>query len=231
MVEARLCLPCLSIQPAAQVSDREAFTVLLVGNRFSDKGFPEALAAFDALRARHGSRVRLVLVSAGVPDGWSLPDGVALTDTHRMSAELKANVYRSADVLVVPAYSETIGTFTEATAFGLPIVATRMHHGDDFVREGESGYLIDSPLWAYSEELGTRWKSWGDFIEEVDRMRERGRLAGVVQDLVDRLEFMLSGDVDLDELRRGARRLHAERFSPEARNQRLRGIYAGALGR
>ncbi len=60
-------------------------------------------------------------------------------------------------------------------------------------------------------------------------MREAGQLAGVVQDLVDRLELMLAGDVDIEELRRGARRLHAERFSPEARNQRLNAVYARAL--
>lgn len=222
--------PAFPSQPAAERSYGETFTVLTIGNRFSDKGIPEALGAFEVLRARHGPHVRMVLVSSGVPRGWSLPEGVALCGAARMSAELKASIYRSADVLLVPAYSETVGNYTEACAFGLPTVATRIHHGDAFVREGESGYLIDSPVIAYCDELGTRWKGWTDFWAEIERMRESGQLAGVVQDLVDRLELMLSGDVDLDELRRGARRLHAECFSPEARNQRLNAVYARALG-
>ena len=152
------------------------------------------------------------------------------SDTVWPATHSASSGYRSADVLLVPAYSETIGNFTEACAFGLPTVATRLHHGDDFVREGESGYLIDSPVSAYCDELGTRWKGWTGFWAEIERMRESGQLAGVVQDLVDRLELMLSGDVDIDQLRRGARQLHAERFSPKARNRRLKAVYARALG-
>ncbi len=222
--------PAWPSQPDLQTRSDDAFTILTIGNRLSDKGIPEVLRAFEVLRERHGGRVRMVLVSGTVPRGWHLPEGVALCNTLRMSPALKTSIYGSADVLVVPAFWETLGNFVEASAFGLPIVATRMHHEEDFVRDGQSGYLIDSPLHAYDEGFGTRWESWGEFMAEVERKREAGELAGVVRDLVDRLELMVSGGVDLKDLRGGARRLHAERFSPEVRNARLRAIYARALG-
>ncbi len=220
--------PAFPSQPDGQGRSDDTFTILTIGNRLSDKGIPELLRAFEVLRERHGRRVRMVLVSGTVPRGWHLPDGVALQDTVRMSPALKTSIYRSADVLVVPAFWETLGNYVEACAFGLPMVATRIHHDEDFVRDGESGYLIDSPLYAYSERFGTR--SWTEFMAEIERKRDRGELAGVVQDLVDRLELMVSGGVDLDDLRGGARRLHAERFSPDVRNAKLRTIYARALG-
>ncbi len=223
--------PAWPSQPDVQTRSDGAFTILTIGNRLSDKGIPEVLGAFEVLRERHGRRVRMVLVSGTVPRGWHLPEGVALCNTLRMSPALKTSIYGSADVLVVPAFWETLGNYVEACAFGLPMVATRMHHDEDFVRDGQSGYLIDSPLHAYSEGFGTRWESWGEFMADVERKREAGELAGVVQDLVDRLELMVSGAVDLQDLRSGARRLHAERFSPEARNARLNAIYARALGR
>lgn len=222
--------PALPSQPDVHARPNDAFTILTIGNRLSDKGIPEALRAFEVLRERHGGRVRMVLVSGTIPRGWHLPDGVALCNTLRMSPVLKTSIYRSADVLVVPAFWDTLANYVEACAFGLPTVTTRIHHDEDFVRDGESGYLIDSPLYAYSEGFGTRWESFAEFMAELERKREGGELGGVVQDLVDRLELMVSGGVDVKVLRSGARRLHAERFSPEVRNARLRAIYARALG-
>jgi len=224
-------LPAFPHQPEVEASRDEAFTILTIGNRFFDKGFPEALRAFEILRARHGPRVRMALVSYTVPHGWRLPEGVAVYDTPRMTPELKAGVYRSADVLLELSYVDSLTCPVEACAFGLPTVATRIHHGESFVREGQSGYLVDPPMYAYSDEYGTRWRNWADFTGELQVMREGGRLDGVVEDVVDRLEPMLSGGVNLDQLRDGARRLHAERFSLEARNAKLNAIYARALAR
>ncbi len=223
-------------QPEVARAGDGPFTVLTIGNRLSDKGIPEVLEAFEILRARHGARVRMVLVSAGQHrlKRMRLPEGVEVVDTgparsNLMGPELKARTYGSADVLALPTYIDTSTCFPEASAFGVPTLSTRLHRAEDFVREGESGYLIDPPLAAYTEDYGTRWRSWDDFEVELRRMRESGGMAGVVQDLLDRLELMLSGDVDLDELRRGARRLHAERFSPEVRNAKLKAVYAQAL--
>jgi len=223
--------PACPSQPEIEASRDEAFTILTIANRLSDKGIPEALRALEILRKRHGPRVRMVLVSNAVPHDRSLPEGLAVYETFRMSDELRAGVYRSADVLVELTYTDSLTCLIEACAFGVPSVATRIHHGDDFVREGQSGYLIDPPLFAYSDEYGTRWRRWADFMAELEVVREGGGLDGVVEDVVDRLDLMLSADGDIDRLRGGARRLHAECFSPQVRNAKLNAIYARALGR
>ena len=144
-----------------------------------------------------------------------------------MSPELRSAIYRSADVLVELPYLDSMTCLIEASAFGVPAVATRIHHGEDFVREGVNGYLVDPPLYAYSEGYGSRWRLLSDFMADVQGMREEGRLRGVV-DQVDRLDVMLSEYDQLDDLRAGARRLHAERFAPGVRNARLNGINARA---
>jgi len=223
--------PAYPFQPEAARSRHGAFTVLAIGDRFSDKGIPEALNAFEVLRKRHGGRVRMVLVSSSVPSGYRLPEGVVVHDTPRMSPELRSAIYRSADVLVELPYLDSLTCLIEASAFGVPAVATRIHHGEDFVREGVNGFLVDPPLYGYSEGYGKRWRLLSDFMADVQFMREEGRLQGVVDQVVDRLEVLLSAYDDLDDLRSGARRLHAERFSPEVRNARLTEIYARALGR
>lgn len=207
----------------------EPFTILVIASRFSDKGVPEALRAYGILRERHGAAVRMILVSQVVPPDYPLPEGVIHHDTPRMSEGLKAHLYRSSDVLFIPCYSETAACFTEASAFGVPVITTRIHHGDEFVRDGVTGYLLAAPVFIYSADFGRRWRTAEDFLNDLAAMRERGELDMVVEQAVERLEAMISGGVDLEAMRRAARRFHAERFSPEVRNQRLRQLYAAAL--
>ena len=223
--------PAYPSQPETRRPRDRAFTILAIGDRFSDKGIPEALSAFELLRERHGAGVQMVLVSSAVPHGYRLPEGVMVHDTPRMRPELRSAIYRSADVLVELSYLDSLTCQIEASAFGVPVVATRIHHGEDFVREGVNGYLVDPPLHAYSEGYGRRWRTLSAFMADVEIMREDGRLRGVVDQVVDRLEAMLSARDELHDLRDGARRLHAERFAPHVRNERLNEIYARALGR
>lgn len=212
------------------VAPERPFNILSIASRFSDKGIPEALAAFEILRARHGKAVRMTLVTNAVPSGTRMPDGAEVLITPRMSDDVKRAIYEDADVLLLPCYSETAACFTEATAFGVPIVTTRIHHGDAFVREGETGFLLDAPLYTYSSSFGTRWKTAEAFLADLDDTRERGGLQVVVDQTVDRLEEMIAGRFDITQMRVASRALHAERFSPEARNRTLRRIYDEAMG-
>ena len=168
-------------------------------------------------------------MSQAVPPGYHVPEGVIHYDVPRMSEDLKAKLYKASDVLLIPCYGETAACFTEAYAFGVPVVTTRIHHGDEFVRDGITGFLLDAPIYPYQEGYGRRWETSEEFMADLDAMRERGELDKVVADVVDRLEVMISGETDVAAMRREARRFHAERFSPEVRNHKLLQIYQAAL--
>jgi glycosyltransferase involved in cell wall biosynthesis len=216
-------------QPAYPKPDGSPFNILVIASRFSDKGVPEALGAFAALRQRYGADVQLSLVCQMIPVGYRLPAGVIHYDTPRMSDQLKVQVYHAAHVLYIPCYSDTTGCFLEACAFGVPILTTRIHHGDEFVQDGVTGYLIDPPVYSYSERYGTRWKLWEDFLVDLDAMRQRGELQTVVDQSIDRLDALFNHRALLDSMGRAALTLHAERFSPEVRNRKLRRLYEAAL--
>jgi len=221
--------PCFPSQGEYPRPDPEPFTILSIASRFSDKGIPEALEAFRVLRDRHGARVRMIVVSQMVPADYPLPEGVVVYDTPRMSDSLKTRLFRSAHVLFIPCYSDSAVPIMEACAYGAPTISTRIHHDDEFVRDGVTGYLIEPPVYAYSEYYGTRWPTWGEFLADLEKMRDRGELQTVVDQAVDRLEMMISGGVDLVAMGRAARTLHAERFASEVRNAELLGIYQDAL--
>ena len=225
--------PACPLRPAHEVEEdrhrpEQPFTILVIASRFSDKGVPEALRAFEILRHRHGFKVRMNLVSQAVPLSHKLPQGVTLHDVVLMSPRFRARMYRSADVLLLPNYGETVACFPETYAFGVPVVTTRIHHGDEFVRQGETGYLIDTPIFAFTEKFGTHYKVAEEWLHDLQAMRERGELEIVVEQTVDRLDEMISGRVDVAAMREAARRFHAECFSPKQRNRELRRIYAAA---
>lgn len=221
--------PAYPSQPECERLEDAPFTILIIASRFSDKGIPEALRAHEILRRRHGAAVQTILVSQAIPRGYRLPEGVTHFNTPKMSEGLKARLYRSADVLLAPCYSETVACFTEAYAFGVPVITTRIHHGDEFVREGITGYLVDAPLFPYSDGFGVRWAGWEEFLSDLEIRRERGELDNVVDQVVDRLEGMVTGRADMAAMRGAARQFHAAQFSPEVRNRKLLRIYAEAL--
>ncbi len=205
------------------------FTILVIASRFSDKGLPEAIEAYRILRDRHGSDVQMLLVSQAVPSSYRLPEGIVHYNIPRMNDELKSSVFRSAHVLFIPCYSDSAVPILEACAFGVATLTTRIHHGDEFVREGVTGHLIIPPIYSYSEHYGTRWKTWEGFLADLDTMRERGEFKPVVEQSVDRLEAMLSSHADLEAMGRAARALYADRFSPAVRNRKLLRLYDAAL--
>ena len=204
------------------------FTVLTIASRWSDKGVPEALDVYRGLRQRFGREVRMILVTAVKPADVTLPEGVEHLDVAKLDAATRARVYRAAHALLLPCYSETICCFNEAYAFGVPVITTRIHHGDEFVREGQTGHLVEAPVHSYSDGYGTRWRTWADFLADLDRRRRRGQLRPVVDAALEAASGLIRDRDRLPAMRAAARRFHAARFSPEARNERLLAAYARA---
>jgi glycosyltransferase involved in cell wall biosynthesis len=216
-------------QPEYTQPPDRPFTILTIASRYSDKGVPEALQTFRVLRERYAAEVRMLLVSQAVPPNCVLPDGVVHYDTPRLSEELKAQLFQSAQVLFIPCYSDSVMPIIEGCAYGVPTLTTRIHHGDEYTQDGATGYLIDAPIFAYSRDYGTRWKTWEEFSADLERIRERGELKIVVEQAVDRLELMISGQTDLAAMGRAARALHTKYFTLEARNRQILRLYSAAL--
>jgi len=227
----RCLYPAAPAPPVLSTPNGDVFRILTVASRFSDKGVPEVLQIFDELRARHGTEVELMLLCHKVPEGYPLPDGTTLYDDPPFIPEgFKQRLFSSANAMLIANFWEGPTSIMEASSYGVPTVSTRVHNGEAFVRDGVTGYLVDPPFFAYSEGFGSRWRSLPDLNAELDELRKRGDMAGLVGDAVDRLDRMITGEVDHRALGDAARELHAERFTPEVRNRELRRIYAAALG-
>ena len=139
-----------------------------------------AAAEMIARRPELRSRLRVLVVGGPSGSGLAQPrvlvdlaDELGITDVvsflRPRAGHALAEVYRAADVVAVPSYSESFGLVAlEAQACGTPVVAAAVGGLPVAVADGRSGLLVEDHSAA----------SWASVLERAALDREmRGRLA------------------------------------------------------
>ena len=125
-------------QRRARETDRVRF--LFVGGDFPRKGGYDLLDAW--VEGDFPRRAELTIVS-----DWRirrpLPTGVHLLNRIRSETPEWQNVWRAADVFVMPTRNEAFGlVYQEAGAAGLPSIGPRLNAVPDIIEDGKTGLLV-----------------------------------------------------------------------------------------
>lgn len=123
------------------VHENQPFRILFVGGDFLRKGGAVLLEAYQALSKLALSRpVELILVTRStVP---LIPGVKVHTDIRPNSPEI-IGYYQTSDLFILPTFAEAFGiAAVEATAAGLPVIATQVGGLTDIVEDGQTGFLI-----------------------------------------------------------------------------------------
>lgn len=121
--------------------------VLFVGNLVAAKGVVELASALTAL-AEQGTAFRSTFVGDGPMlarlHALTSPLGDRVRFTGVLPHDSLVDVFRSADVFVLPSHREGLGLVClEALACGVPVLATRTGGIPEIVQDGENGMLIE----------------------------------------------------------------------------------------
>ncbi len=128
--------------PSHQDRATTGVRVLFVGGDFPRKGGLELLEAWS--RGGFAGSARLQLVTNWPLREQDLPAGVLLVKNISAYTPAWRQLWREADVFVMPTRSEAFGmVYQEAAAAGLPCIATRINAIPEIIAHGETGLLVD----------------------------------------------------------------------------------------
>lgn len=122
--------------------------LIFVGSFTRNKNLPAVLETVRLLLAE-GVGVRIQLVGSGPQEDEvrrladQMPEHVEIRPWVDSKEDLR-DLYRQADVFVMPSFTETFGlTYIEAMSQGLPVIYTQGEGIDGYFPDGEIGYGVD----------------------------------------------------------------------------------------
>lgn len=124
----------------------------MVGRFVQEKGYLDLFAAFAKIRQQHPEAVLLLVapkdpekddaLDRSVLDEYGINDAVVLLG-HEREVDDMENVYPLMDLFVLPSYREGFPfSIMEASASGLPVIATDIRGCREAVEQGVTGILV-----------------------------------------------------------------------------------------
>jgi glycosyltransferase involved in cell wall biosynthesis len=146
--------------------------VLFMGGSFRLKGGQQLLEAWGREGMADAATLTLVSDSAEVSES-ALPPGVALRRGVRAYTPEWLELWRQADLFVLPTRMDAFGmVLQEAAAAGLPVIANRFNATPELVVQGETGVLVPP---GDSAALGRALRELVASAELRQRMGSAGR--------------------------------------------------------
>lgn len=209
--------------------------ILFVGSAnlagtFEDRGGKEVLEAFEILTARYPS-VRLVIRSE-IPAHIYQRYGRILRDPRveiidgQVPWDKMDEIYRSSDLFLFPCHYESWQIILEAMSYELPVIAIDHEGVSEFLRDGETGFVV-------KESDNFRWEqgglAWGNALRAARRSLKQTD-ARVVRDLVTFTSALVEDPVLRRAMGEAGRALvEVGDYSIRRRNEKLREVFDSAL--
>lgn len=137
----------------AQKKREKIKTILYVGRLVYDKG-PDLL--IDAFKKIDNSDLKLVIVGEGelMENLKNHSEGLNIEFKGRLEGDKLIDAYRQGDLLVMPSRVEGMPLrLFEAWAAKLPVVASKVGDNPEYIKEGETGYLVDVSVDSLSNKI------------------------------------------------------------------------------
>lgn len=195
-------------------------------DEFFMKGGLEALETIRILSESYPNvnlKVRCKL-PAEIKEQYNLPNVIFLED--QMDSEEIKRLYRESDVLIMPGYGGYfIMAYLEAFSYGLPIIALDTYGVNEFIKEGETGFIGEpsrsAPINVPEYPSNTRSQDFISMIKEKD--------PEVIKSLVEKTSIIVENPELLEKMGTACQRAFAGKYNNEKKLAVLKGLFDEAL--
>jgi len=231
----------LSVHPKEFVKDYDSFSadeikLLFVGtgnvfnipDSFDLKGGKVVLEAFKYLNRKY-SNLKLVIKSYVPPEikrDCRKFKNIEIID-RVVPWRVLERKFQTADIFLHPGYFSPYMVFLDAMSYELPIVTTDVWANPEFVKDGETGFLIKQsdnvPYYAQSfiPKEGT-----ADVMKAIRTVDPN-----LIRELVEKTTILIEDEKLRHKIGRAARKeVETGKFSIEKRNEKLKKIFDEAIG-
>jgi len=160
----KTCPTTAEIHDAIACRGRETCRLLLIGVDWKRKGADLAVRTLLELE-KLGVKAQLTIIGCKAPSDTALPPNVEVLGFVSKGTEAGRRLIerhlRESHFFLMPSRAEAYGlVFCEASAFGLPCVATAVGGVAAIVEDGVNGWLLplDAPAAAYAGKLYALWR-------------------------------------------------------------------------
>lgn len=74
--------------------------------------------------------------------------------TNRLESKQKQELFSGSNFLLNISPMDTLGTFLDSIKYGVPLITVEGQHASSYVINNVTGYIVESPLFYYSDKLG-----------------------------------------------------------------------------
>jgi glycosyltransferase involved in cell wall biosynthesis len=195
---------------------------------FEQRGGREVLEAFSHLAQRY-QNLELVVrsdVPRPIKGKYHARPGIRFVEDV-MPQELLEELFRSADIFLLPSYYTSWAAIPEAMSYELPVVTTDAYANPEIVKDGVTGFIIPMstiPRWSQTFLPPNTAKD-----PQYERASQKPD-PQIVEELVKRVRILIENP----ELRRrmgkaGRQEVETGRFSISRRNEQLKRIFDEAI--
>lgn len=88
-------------------------------------------------------------------------------NSKKMNFKERDNLFLNMDLMLNLSLGDTLGSFLDSIEYSIPMISFKGQHGDTYVNNDETGFLVNTPVYYYTGGLGEKYSNRDQFEKYI----------------------------------------------------------------
>ena len=88
-------------------------------------------------------------------------------NSKKMNFKERDNLFLNMDLMLNLSLGDTLGCFLDSIEYSIPMISFKGQHGDTYVNNDETGFLVNTPVYYYTSGLGEKYSNRDQFEKYI----------------------------------------------------------------